>query len=224
MQICYLAPCLQCPKHADLLVVPQKHQEPPAGGLWRGSSHFLQCAFLKFLHGQLLLCHHVQLNIPTRLCCSWIERPQSRQVVPSSFLCEAGSASLQDLEDAEFPQVDKILTNFHLQCQEILQSLQTITIQQHRQTQQPVRSEQQCFSYRCALPLLPLLLRRLSRVRLCATPETAAHQAPLSLGFSRQEHWSGSPFPASQDLPDPGIKPVSLASVGGFFTTVPPKR
>ena len=39
-------------------------------------------------------------------------------------------------------------------------------------------------------------LSRLSRVRLCVTPETAAHQAPLSLGFSRQEHWSGLPFPS----------------------------
>ena len=42
--------------------------------------------------------------------------------------------------------------------------------------------------------LLLLLLNRFSRVRLCATPEMAAHQAPLSLGFSRQEHWSGLPF------------------------------
>ena len=41
-----------------------------------------------------------------------------------------------------------------------------------------------------------LLLSRFSRVRLCATPETAAHQAPLSLGFSRQKHWSGLPFPS----------------------------
>ena len=41
-----------------------------------------------------------------------------------------------------------------------------------------------------------LLLSRFSRVRLCATPKTAAHQAPLSLGFSRQEHWSGLPFPS----------------------------
>ena len=40
-----------------------------------------------------------------------------------------------------------------------------------------------------------LLLSHFSRVRLCATPETAAHQAPQSLGFSRQEHWSGLPFP-----------------------------
>ena len=45
-------------------------------------------------------------------------------------------------------------------------------------------------------PLLLLLLSRFSRVRLCATPETAAHQAPPSLGFSRQEHWSGLPFPS----------------------------
>ena len=41
-----------------------------------------------------------------------------------------------------------------------------------------------------------LLLSHFSRVRLCATPETAAHQAHLSLGFSRQEHWSGLPFPS----------------------------
>ena len=43
---------------------------------------------------------------------------------------------------------------------------------------------------------LLLLLSHFSRVRLCATPEMAAHQAPLSLGFSRQEHWSGLPFPS----------------------------
>ena len=41
-----------------------------------------------------------------------------------------------------------------------------------------------------------LLLSLYSRVRLCATPEMAAHQAPLSLGFSRQEHWSSLPFPS----------------------------
>ena len=46
------------------------------------------------------------------------------------------------------------------------------------------------------LLLLLLLLSRFSRVQLCATPETAAHQAPPSLGFSRQEHWSGLPFPS----------------------------
>ena len=44
--------------------------------------------------------------------------------------------------------------------------------------------------------LLLLLLSRFSRVQLCATPEMAAHQAPPSLGFSRQEHWSGLPFPS----------------------------
>ena len=44
--------------------------------------------------------------------------------------------------------------------------------------------------------MLLLLLSHFSRVRLCATPETAAHQAPPFLGFSRQEHWSGLPFPS----------------------------
>ena len=46
------------------------------------------------------------------------------------------------------------------------------------------------------LLLLLLLLSRFSLVRLCVTPETAAHQAPPSLGFYRQEHWSGLPFPS----------------------------
>jgi len=50
--------------------------------------------------------------------------------------------------------------------------------------------------------LLLLLLSRFSRVRLCATPQMAAHQASPSLGFSRQEHWSGLPFPFSlQSVP-----------------------
>ena len=43
------------------------------------------------------------------------------------------------------------------------------------------------------------------------TPRTVAHQAPLSMGFSRQEYWSGSPFPSPGDLPHPGIEPVSPA-------------
>ena len=46
------------------------------------------------------------------------------------------------------------------------------------------------------IAMLLLLLSLFSRVRLCATPEMAAHQAPPSLGFSRQEHWSGLPFPS----------------------------
>ena len=48
----------------------------------------------------------------------------------------------------------------------------------------------------CEIWELLLLLSRFSRVRLCVTPQTAAHQAPPSLGFSRQEHWSGLPFPS----------------------------
>ena len=50
----------------------------------------------------------------------------------------------------------------------------------------------------------------LSRVQLFGTPWTIARQAPLSMGFPRQEYWTGLPFPPPGDLPDPGIEPVSL--------------
>ena len=60
-----------------------------------------------------------------------------------------------------------------------------------------------------------------SRVRLFATQWTVVPQAPLSMGLSRQEYWSGLPFPSPRDLPNPGIKPTSLTSpalAGRFFT------
>ena len=55
------------------------------------------------------------------------------------------------------------------------------------------------------------------------TPWTVAYQVPLSVRFSRQEYWSGLLFPSPGDLPDPGIKPMSLRSpalAGGFVTTI----
>ena len=61
-----------------------------------------------------------------------------------------------------------------------------------------------------------------SRVRLFATLRTVGHQAPLSMGLSRQEYWSGFSCPPPGDLPDPGMEPASLtfpALGGGFFTT-----
>ena len=61
-----------------------------------------------------------------------------------------------------------------------------------------------------------------SCVQLFVNPWIIACQAPLSMGFSRQEHWSGLPCPPPGDLPDPGIKSASLMSpalAGGFFAT-----
>ena len=55
-----------------------------------------------------------------------------------------------------------------------------------------------------------------------ATPWTVARQAPLSMGFSRPECWSGLPFPSPGDLPDPGMEPESLASQAGSFPPEPP--
>ena len=54
-------------------------------------------------------------------------------------------------------------------------------------------------------------VKSLSRVRLFATPWTVAHQAPPSMGFTRQEYWSGLPFPSPGDRPNPGIEPRSPA-------------
>ena len=51
-----------------------------------------------------------------------------------------------------------------------------------------------------------------------------ACQAPLSMGFSRQEYWNGLPFPSPGDLPNPGIKPTSPVLAGRFFTTEPPRK
>ena len=56
-------------------------------------------------------------------------------------------------------------------------------------------------------------------VRLSATPWTVARQAPLSVGFSGQEYWSGLPFLSPEDLPNSGIEPTSPVLAGRFFTT-----
>ena len=69
------------------------------------------------------------------------------------------------------------------------------------------------------------VLSRFIHARLFRDPKTVAQQAPLSLGFSSQEHWNGLPCPSPGDLPDPGIEPsslISLALAGEFFTTSAP--
>ena len=70
--------------------------------------------------------------------------------------------------------------------------------------------------------LLKVKVKSFSHIQLFETLWTVARQAPLSMGFSSQEHWSGLPCPAPEDLPDPGIEPASLMSpalAGGFFAT-----
>ena len=64
----------------------------------------------------------------------------------------------------------------------------------------------------------------LNRVRLFATPWTEAHQASPSMGFSRQEYWSGLPFPSPGDLPDPGIEPGSPALQADALPSKPPGK
>ena len=76
-------------------------------------------------------------------------------------------------------------------------------------------------------PLANAMSQSLSRVRLFATPWTIAHQAPLSMEFSRQEYWSGLPFPPAGGLLDSGIElgfPVSPVLSGELFATEPPGK
>ena len=65
-------------------------------------------------------------------------------------------------------------------------------------------------------------VKSLSRVRFFATPWTVAYQASPSMGFSRQEYWSGLPFPSPGDLRDPGIEPRSPALKADTLTSEPP--
>ena len=67
-------------------------------------------------------------------------------------------------------------------------------------------------------------VKLLSRVRLFATPWTVAYQAPPSNGFSRQEYWTGLPFPSPGDLPNPGIKPGSPTLEADALTSEPPGK
>ena len=68
------------------------------------------------------------------------------------------------------------------------------------------------------------VVKSLRLVRLFATPWTIAHQAPPSMGLSRQEYWSGLPFPSPGDLPDPGIEPRSPALQADALTSEPPGK
>jgi len=69
-----------------------------------------------------------------------------------------------------------------------------------------------------------VVVQLLNLVRLFAALWTVAHQAPLSLGLSRQEYWSGLPFPPPGDLPNPGIKPKSLALQADSLPSEPPGK
>ena len=80
----------------------------------------------------------------------------------------------------------------------------------------------QFFSAQLSLPRSEV--KSLSRVRLFATLWTVAHQAPLSMGFSRQEYWSGLPFPSPGALPDPGMEPGSPELQTDSLPSEPPGK
>ena len=78
--------------------------------------------------------------------------------------------------------------------------------------------------YRSDHLLTACMLSHFSYIGLFVTQWTVAHQAPLSIGFPRQEYWSGLPFPSAGDPPDPGTELLPSALAGGFFITEPPGK
>ena len=77
---------------------------------------------------------------------------------------------------------------------------------------------------RFPLTILLIKVKSLSRFQPSVTPWTVAYQAPLSMDLSRQEYWSGLPFPSPRDLPDPGIKPRSPALQADALPSEPPGK
>ena len=69
-----------------------------------------------------------------------------------------------------------------------------------------------------------VIVKSLSHVQLFANPWTVAYQAPLSMGFSRPECWSGLPFPSPGDLPNPGIEPRSPSLQADALLSEPPEK
>ena len=101
-------------------------------------------------------------------------------------------------EDLPNPGTEPVSCLLHWQADSLKLSHQGIPVYQQKGiTEKPiVISGQETFPGRVKSRLLGLLLSGFSHVRLCATPQTAAHQALPSLGFSKQEYWSGLPFPS----------------------------
>ena len=105
------------------------------------------------------------------------------------------------------------------------QKVLSLPLSLHSQVRSPFSPGSRCSAF--CLSGFTYCAQLLSRVQLLVIPWSVAHQAPLSMEFSRQVYWSGLPFPPAGDLPDPGIEPIPLASPalsGGFFTTEPPGK
>ena len=92
------------------------------------------------------------------------------------------------------------------------------------ETQAPQMEEPKASYLDSTLPKVKVKVTSLSCVRLFVTPWTVAYQAPPYMGFSRQEYWSGLPFPSPGDLPEPGLEPGSPALQTDALPSEPPGK
>ena len=147
-----------------------------------------------------------------RRCCDWSNVSEVAHEIPCLRFLMDDAPWLNRSVEAETNQI-KTLTESHQQYPtwEIVNILKISksSVENHlHQLEVKWRSE----------------VKSLSHVRLFVTPWTVAYQAPPSMGFSRQEYWSGLPFPSPGDLPKPGIEPVSSALQTDTLPSEPPGK
>ena len=117
------------------------------------------------------------------------------------------------------------LTSFRTDWFDLLEVQGTFkSLLQHHSSKASILQHSAFFIVQLSYLHMKVKVKSLSRIRLFATPWTLAYQAPPSMGFSRQEYWSGLPFPSPGDLPDPGIEPGSPAFQADTLTSEPPGK
>ena len=117
------------------------------------------------------------------------------------------------------------LTSFRMDWLDLLAVQGTFkSLLQHHSSKASILQHSAFFIVQLSYLHMKVKVKSLSHIRLFATPWTLAYQAPPSMGFSRQEYWSGLPFPSPGDLPDPGIEPRSPAFQADALTSEPPGK
>ena len=138
----------------------------------------------------LILCHPVLLLAPI---------PPSIRVFSSESTLLLRWPRYWSFSFSIIPSKEHLgLISFRIDCLDLLAVQETLkSLLQHYSSKASILQHSAFFIVQLSYPyMLLLLLSHFSRVQLCATPQTTAHQAPMSLGFCGQEHWSGLPFPS----------------------------
>ena len=210
-----------------------------------GNFPFCETLYFHFLIDQLLQIEYLRNALPWWLsgkesACQcrgpgfkpWVGKILWRRKWQPTPVCLLGNPMVRETWWATVHGITRVRHDWVSKQQQIWESVETLRIgllcremgplsQKIENTLNTLLESQMQKKCMCGSRRNVCVLSHFSRVWLFVTPWTVAHQAPLSMRFSRQEYWSGLPFPSPGDLPDPGIEPASLTSptlAGRFFT------